>query len=174
MILVGLGSNRGDCAATLAAALTCLESFASGPVQRSSLWQTSPVDCPPDSGDFLNAVAAFPGRHALTPEALLYRLKLLERRFGRVETPVRNAPRELDLDLLVFAEETRDSAHFQLPHPRATERLFVLAPAAEVAPDLIWPGAGASVAQLLSQLQTNEQARRVPWPKALPTVARAS
>lgn len=171
MILVGLGSNRGDCAATLAAALTCLESFASGPLLRSSLWRTSPVDCPPDSGDFLNAVAAFQPRHALTPEALLYRLKLLERRFGRTETPVRNAPRELDLDLLVFGHEQRRSSEFELPHPRATDRLFVLAPAAEVAPDLVWPGGAATVAQLLAQLQTDEQAQRIPWPEATGAVA---
>lgn len=174
MILVGLGSNRGDCAATLAAALTCLERFARGGLLRSSLWRTSPVDCPPDSGDFLNAVAAFEGRHDLTPETLLYRLKLLERRFGRQETPVRNAPRELDLDLLVFDDQLRSGAEFQLPHPRARDRLFVLAPAAEVAPDLVWPGGAQSIAQLLAALNTTEQVQRVPWPRLEPAAASAS
>lgn len=173
MILVGLGSNRGDSAATLAAAMTCLASFARGPLLRSSLWQTSPVDCPPDSGDFLNAVAAFEGRHALTPEALLYRLKLLERRFGRQETVIRNAPRALDLDLLVFDNEQRHSADFQLPHPRATERLFVLAPALEVAPDLVWPGLDATVAALHQRLHSDEQVERLPWPAAAATRASA-
>ncbi len=156
MILVGMGSNQGNCAASLAAAMTCLESFARGPFRRSGIWQTSAVDCPPGSADFLNAVVAFEGRHALTPEVLLYRLKLLERRFGRTESPVRNAPRELDLDLLVFDDQLRASDDFQLPHPRATDRLFVLAPAAEVAPDLVWPGTDKTIATLLAQLDTDE------------------
>lgn len=170
MILVGLGSNRGDCAVILARAMTCLEGFARGTLRRSSIWRTSPVDCPPGSADFLNAVVAFDGRHALTPEILLYRLKLLERRFGRQETPVRNAPRELDLDLLLFDDEQRNSDQFQLPHPRATDRRFVLAPAAEVAPDLLWPGTGQSIAQLLEELHTDEVVEKL-QPQLLPRQA---
>ncbi len=73
---------------------------------QSSLWRTSPVDCPPDSGDFINAVVAFEPRDGLTPEGLLAALKQLEREFGRAAAPVRNAPRELDLDLLVYGDET--------------------------------------------------------------------
>jgi 2-amino-4-hydroxy-6-hydroxymethyldihydropteridine diphosphokinase len=160
MILVGLGSNRGDSAHALTGAMTEMESLAAGPYLRSSLWQTSPVDCPPGSGDFLNAVVAFQGRPTLTPELLLYRLKCMERRYGRGPVLVRNAPRELDLDLLVFDDALRHSDVFVLPHPRAIDRRFVLAPAAEVAPELRWPGTGRTVRELLATLDSAEQVRR--------------
>ena len=79
-----------------------LAEFAEGEVRRSSLWLTSPVDCPPDSADFINAAAAFEARASITPEWLLVELKALERIFGREEVLEKNAPRELDLDLLLF------------------------------------------------------------------------
>jgi 2-amino-4-hydroxy-6-hydroxymethyldihydropteridine diphosphokinase len=88
---------------------------------------------------------------------LLAALKKLEREYGRVVDSVRNAPRELDLDLLLFSEQVRDSADFVLPHPRAVNRLFVLAPAAEVVPDAIWPGTNLSVVELLNRLDSDEQ-----------------
>jgi 2-amino-4-hydroxy-6-hydroxymethyldihydropteridine diphosphokinase len=115
------------------------------------------VDCPPGSGDFINAAAAFQARDGLSPEALLGALKALEVEYGRGPTPVRNAPRELDLDLLLFDDQTRDEPDFTLPHPRAVNRLFVLAPAAQVAADVVWPGTGTTVSDLLAQLQTDEQ-----------------
>jgi 2-amino-4-hydroxy-6-hydroxymethyldihydropteridine diphosphokinase len=161
LILVGIGSNRGDRIATVQASIAALRSFASAAFRASSLWRTSPVDCPPGSGDFINAVVAFEPRAGLTPEALLGELKRLEREFGRAEAPVRNAPRELDLDLLVFGSERRSGAAFELPHPRATQRRFVLAPAAEVAPDFCWPGQGLSVTELLRALDSNEGAERL-------------
>jgi 2-amino-4-hydroxy-6-hydroxymethyldihydropteridine diphosphokinase len=127
------------------------ESFAA-----SSLWRTSPVDCPPGSAPFLNAAVRFDPIADLTAETLLNELKSLEKVFGRGRKIVRNAPRELDLDLLVFNNERRDTAHFVLPHPRAVDRLFVLAPLAQVAPDLVWPGTQTTVAQLLNTLETDE------------------
>ncbi|MEJ2087586.1 MAG: 2-amino-4-hydroxy-6-hydroxymethyldihydropteridine diphosphokinase, partial [Gammaproteobacteria bacterium] len=81
--------------------------------------------------------------------------------YGREAAPVRNAPRELDLDLLLFDDQTRDSADFTLPHPRAVNRLFVLAPAAEVLPDAIWPGTDQSIAELLAALETDERVMRL-------------
>jgi len=156
MILIGLGSNRGESAAIVKAAMARLAAFAQGQVRCSSLWRTSPVDCPPDSGDFINAAVAFEAREGLQPEELLGALKRLEASFGRAAPAVRNAPRELDLDLLLFDAETRDSVDFVLPHPRAVNRLFVLAPAAEVAPDAVWPGTGRTVAQLLARLASDE------------------
>ncbi|MEZ5559420.1 MAG: 2-amino-4-hydroxy-6-hydroxymethyldihydropteridine diphosphokinase [Pseudomonadales bacterium] len=161
MVLIGVGSNRGDTVATVIEAMRRLAAFASGPVRRSSLWRTSPVDCPPGSPDFINAAAAFEPRPGLTPEALLRGLKTLEAEYGREIQPVRNAPRELDLDLLVFGTETRDEPDFVLPHPRAVNRLFVLAPAEEVAPGLIWPGTGRTVAQLRRDLNSSERIDRL-------------
>ena len=123
----------------------------------SRLWRTSPVDCPPQSSDFVNAAVSFEAVEGLTPEILLDELKSLERKFGRGKKWVRNAPRELDLDLLVFDEETRSTPSFILPHPRATNRLFVLAPAAEIVPNLIWPTQGKTITELLRALESDEQ-----------------
>ncbi len=158
MVLIGLGSNQGQSAQILIAALRELERFAlPGTFVASSLWQTSPVDCPPGSDAFINAVAAFSAREGLTPEDLLRELKALERKYGRSAAVVRNAPRELDLDLLVFDAEMRDTELFTLPHPRAVDRLFVLAPAAEIAPELRWPGLDHTIRELLDALETDEQ-----------------
>jgi len=161
LILVGIGSNRGDSFAIVRQSIARLRAFANGPVRVSSLWRTSPVDCPPDSGDFINAVAAFEGAVGLTPETLLAGLKALEREFGRSVAPVRNAPRELDLDLLVFGDERRATIEFVLPHPRAVERRFVMAPALEVAPDLRWPGTDATVAELAARIDDGERVERL-------------
>lgn len=161
MVLIGLGSNRGDSRGIVSRAMQRLESFASGKFHRSHLWLTSPVDCPPGSNDFVNAAVAFEGAAGLTPENLLASLKSLEVEFGRAAEIVRNAPRELDLDLLLFDGHVRDSVDFILPHPRAVDRLFVLAPAAEVLPDAIWPGTGCTIGQLLDGLESDEQVTRL-------------
>lgn len=159
---MGLGSNQGDSVSIVRQALQRLSEFAAGDVCASSLWRTSPVDCPPDSGDFINAAAAFLPRPGMTPEALLKSLKALEREYGRAEVYQRNAPRELDLDLLLFGSEVRDSVDFTLPHPRAIDRLFVLIPAAEVLPDARWPGTNSSIAELLEALDSDEAVERLP------------
>lgn len=142
-------------------ALTRLQDFAAGAVHRSSLWRTSPVDCPPGSGDFINAAASFASRPGLTPEGLLAALKALEAEYGRRSPALRNAPRELDLDLLLFDDQQRSAADFELPHPRAVDRLFVLAPAAEVLPDAVWPGTGRTIADLLHALESDEHVQRL-------------
>lgn len=157
-MLIGVGSNQGDSLEIVKRAINDLEQFARPQTfQCSRLWHTSPVDCPPDSGMFLNAAVGFEALADLTPEVLLGQLKDLERKYGRGEKLVPNAPRELDLDLLVFEDEVRDSETFCLPHPRAAERLFVLAPVAEIAPELRWPGIGETVRELLHKLETDEQ-----------------
>ena len=138
-----------------------LADFAAGDVRCSSLWRTSPVDCPPGSGDFINAAAAFTARVGLTPEDLLSALKAIEVEYGRGQATVRNAPRELDLDLLLFDEQTRNSETFMLPHPRAVDRLFVLAPAEEVLPEAVWPGTGRTIRELRAALQTDEAVERL-------------
>lgn len=161
MVLIGLGSNQGASVAIVLEAMSRLEAFAVGPVMRSSLWRTSPVDCPPDAGEFINAAVAFEARAGLSPEALLAGLKALEHEYGARSASIRNAPRALDLDLLLFGDERRDTAEFRLPHPRAVNRRFVLAPAAEVLPDAVWPQTGASIRALLALLETDEQVVRL-------------
>lgn len=153
-VLVGLGANLGDAADALRTAAAVLTELGGGPgrVRASSLWRSAPVDCPPGSPFFLNAVVALPAPHGITPEALLGILQELERDRGRRRDGVRNAPRTLDLDLLAFGRRRRATAELVLPHPRAATRAFVLAPSAEVAPDFRWPGTEHTVAELLAAL----------------------
>ena len=161
MVLIGLGSNRGDSRRIVLEAMERLAMFAAGDLRRSSLWRTSPVDCPPGSSDFINAAAAFRARPDLSPEGLLGELKALEREYGRGAALVKNAPRELDLDLLLFDDQIRSSETFVLPHPRAVNRLFVLAPSEEILPEAIWPGTGQTISALRRALETDEAVERL-------------
>ena len=168
MVLVGLGSNRGDTVGFVRRAADELARLYPRDFRASSLWRTSPVDCPPGSGDFVNAVVSFDvdagnpaGDPAGDPEQLLARLKAMEKCYGRGVARVKNAPREIDLDLLVFGSEVRTVPGLTLPHPRAHLRRFVMVPAAEVAPGLVWPGTRRSIAQLAGALETEEVLTRI-------------
>ena len=121
-------------------------------ILKSSLWQTTPVDCPPDAPLFINAVAGIFPRAGETPESLLAKLQQLEKEFGRRPKTVVNEARPLDLDLITFGRETREAPLLILPHPRAHQRRFVLQPLSELAPDFILPGQSKTVEQLLSEL----------------------
>jgi 2-amino-4-hydroxy-6-hydroxymethyldihydropteridine diphosphokinase len=122
------------------------------PLIRSSLYTTEPVDCPPGSANFVNAVAILKTKQDETPETLLNALQQIEREFGRQPKTVINEARPLDLDLIAFAGERRDTAELTLPHPRAYGRRFVIEPLAEIAPNLILPGQTRTVADLLQSL----------------------
>ena len=161
LAFVALGSNLGDSRQIVLDAMARLQSISDVPVLTSSLWQTTPVDCPPDSPRFVNAVVGLSLRNEETPESLLIKLRVLEREFGRAPKTVLNEPRSLDLDLIAFGSETRDVPELVLPHPRAHLRRFVLQPLSEIAPDLILPGQGKTVAQLLAALQPDETVRRI-------------
>ena len=158
---VALGSNLGDSVATLRAAMDRLREHTVGEFLQSSLWQTSPVDCPPGSPRFVNAVVAFAPSPAETPERLLNKLQALEREFGRQRKKVLNEARPLDLDLIAFGNEAYSTPTLTLPHPRAHLRRFVLQPLAEIAPDLILPGQEMAVRELLQQLRTDEHIVRL-------------
>lgn len=132
--------------------MECLQSLSDEPIVRSSLWETTPIDCPPGSPPFLNAVVSLTPRPQETPETLLATLQQWERDFGRRPKQVLNEPRPLDLDLIRFGEEVRSSPQLTLPHPRAGQRRFVLEPLAEIAPDSVLPGQLKSVAGLLAEL----------------------
>ncbi len=161
-VFIALGSNLGDSPAVLAAAFDRLESWSSVPIRRSSLWTSTPVDCPPGSPRFLNAVAELASRRGDSPESLLAALQALEREFGRRPKLVLNEARPLDLDLIAWGREVRSTASLTLPHPRAHLRRFVLQPLAELAPELLLPGQTAPVEELLRDLQTDEILHRLP------------
>ncbi len=151
-VVVALGSNQGDSGKILVEAMDRLARLAGGSLRRSSLWRSAPVDCPPGSADFLNAVVAWAKAPEQTPETLLKTLQALEQEFGRRPKRVPNEPRPLDLDLIVFGRERRQTEPLTLPHPRARERAFVLCPLAEVLPNLVLPGETQTVRQLLEGL----------------------
>ena len=139
---IALGANLGEAAAVVASAIDALNRLPDTRLEaRSHLYRSAPVDA--QGPDFINAVAAVSTR--LTAPDLLLALHQLEQRAGR-ERPYRNAPRTLDLDLLLYGDACIDSAWLTLPHPRMMERAFVLIPLAEIALDLVPAAALAAVA----------------------------
>jgi 2-amino-4-hydroxy-6-hydroxymethyldihydropteridine diphosphokinase len=127
---IALGGNLGDPDLTLAQAMDDLAAIIGVTlISRSSLYRTAPVD---SSGpDYVNAVVEI--LTILTAPALLTQLQQLEQMAGR-ERPYRNAPRTLDMDILIYGDARVDSESLIIPHPRMTERAFVLVPLAEIAP----------------------------------------
>jgi 2-amino-4-hydroxy-6-hydroxymethyldihydropteridine diphosphokinase len=134
-VFVGIGANLGDAVATVRAAFDALSELpGTRCVARSSLYRSAPVDA--QGADYINAVAQLHTK--MLPAVLLKTLQAIEARFGR-ERPYRNAPRTLDLDLLLYGDRCIDTPLLTLPHPRMHERAFVLVPLAEIAPDLAQP-----------------------------------
>jgi 2-amino-4-hydroxy-6-hydroxymethyldihydropteridine diphosphokinase len=145
---VGIGANLGDARANVLDAIERLSHLPGAKLlQTSSLYRTAPIDSSGD--DYVNAVASLDTE--LDAHALLQSLFAIEQAHGR-ERPYRNAPRTLDLDLLLYGDEIIiDAPTLIVPHPRMHERAFVLAPLAEVAPDLVIPGRG-TVGALLAHV----------------------
>ena len=158
---IALGSNLGESHEIILAAITHAKSATDQPILQSSLWETTPVDCPPGSPPFLNAVVGLVPRIGETPESLLKKMQELERVFGRVPKKVLNEPRALDLDLIAFGNETLNSPALVLPHRRAHLRRFVLQPLSEIAPELVLPGQVKTVAELLAALPAGETVTRI-------------
>jgi 2-amino-4-hydroxy-6-hydroxymethyldihydropteridine diphosphokinase len=152
LVIVALGANLGNSKAQVLKAIDRLRELSDQPLQKSSLWETAPVDCPPGSPVFVNAIVGLVLRKGETPESLLKKLQAIEKEFGRKPKKVLNEARPLDLDLIAFGAERRSKKALKLPHPRAHERRFVLAPLAEIAPDLVLPGQSRTVEELLAGL----------------------
>jgi 2-amino-4-hydroxy-6-hydroxymethyldihydropteridine diphosphokinase len=139
---IGVGANLGDSVQAVRNAIARIGELRETQVTRkSSLYRTEPVDA--GGPDYINAVAEI-STHFTAPD-LLAHLQLLERAAGRERT-YRNAPRTLDLDLLLYGSARIDSAQLQVPHPRMNTRAFVLVPLAEIAPGLVSPEQLAAVA----------------------------
>jgi 2-amino-4-hydroxy-6-hydroxymethyldihydropteridine diphosphokinase len=135
---VALGANLGDAKATLSHAVHALaELTRTQLLDTSPIYQTEAVDS--EGPDYLNSVAKLSTE--LSPHELLAALQAIETTYGR-ERPYRNAPRTLDLDLLLYGGEHIATADLTVPHPRMHERAFVLAPLADIAPDVVVPGHG--------------------------------
>jgi 2-amino-4-hydroxy-6-hydroxymethyldihydropteridine diphosphokinase len=162
LVIIALGSNLGEPRRNILRAIDRLRQFSDEPLRVSSLWQTSPVDCPPDSPVFVNAVVALAPRSGETPELLLPRMQALEKEFGRQAKKTPNESRPLDLDLIAFGGEVRHGVSLTLPHPRACVRRFVLQPLAEVLPGLILPGGSRTVFEMLADLPPDPGVVRLP------------
>ena len=162
LAFISLGSNLGDAPANIRRALDRLQILSARLVLRSSLWETSPVDCPEGSPSFINAAAGLLPLPHETPESMLAKLQIMEKEAGRRSKKVVNEPRLLDLDLIVFGRETRNSPELVLPHPRALLRMFVLLPLSEIAAELVLPGQEKPVEELLAKLRSGETLTRLP------------
>lgn len=153
---IALGSNLGDRLANLCAARVKLQELTahSEPFLVASTYQTEPLLCPPGSPLFYNSVVeiGFDG----DPSELLEITQGIEKQLGRTAHAERNAPRIIDVDLLYFGDRIIDTEALVLPHPRLSERRFVLQPLAEIRPDLILPGQTHDIVGLLDNLISDE------------------
>jgi 2-amino-4-hydroxy-6-hydroxymethyldihydropteridine diphosphokinase len=154
---VGLGSNLGDRRENLARGLAGLKSAGLTLVAMSSVWETEPVDAP-SSRWFWNMVVKL--STALDPFEVLDRLLNVERDAGR-ERGVRNAPRTLDLDLLLLGRWVVRHPRLELPHPRMWQRRFVLDPLVELEPQLVNPATGRTAAEERDRLRDGPRVRRL-------------
>jgi 2-amino-4-hydroxy-6-hydroxymethyldihydropteridine diphosphokinase len=156
---LGLGSNMGDRKQNLAQALGLLSTHVM--VEKvSPVYETEPVGYK-DQPLFLNAVCLISTE--LKPGQLLHLARKIEAKLGR-KPSFANAPRPIDIDILFYDEEVLSSRELTIPHPRLTERAFVLVPLAEIAPSLVHPGNGKTVKGLLADLGQVTGVRR--WAEA--------
>jgi len=161
---LSLGSNLGDRAANLHAALAQLEA-AGRLLAVSALYETQPVDLPDDDPGvlpgqpwFLNGVAAI--ETEMTPRELLTLALRIEAEMGRLRMKEKG-PRNIDLDIVLFADRVVDEPGLKIPHPAMHRRRFVLEPLAEIAPDARHPALGKTAQQLLAELPEGQTVRRL-------------
>lgn len=149
---IALGSNIGDRLHHLRLGRIALEQLHSGstPPLVSTIYETEPVDCAPNSAAYLNAVMEI--EYEGQPVVLLDSLHQIENQLGRPSKRPRNAPRTIDLDILYAGNLTLNNDEIVIPHPRLHSRRFVLQPLEEIRPDLVLPGYQDSIRTLLEKL----------------------
>lgn len=151
---IALGSNQGNSLDILEKSLTALNQVPGITLKNTSSWyQTKPFGTIEPQPDYLNGCALLSVKQ--TPEELLVILQAIEIQFGRVAKGTLQ-PRTLDLDLLLYGDLVLNTSNLKIPHPRMTERAFVLVPLAEIAPDLIEPVSGTKIAKLLRNVDRSD------------------
>jgi 2-amino-4-hydroxy-6-hydroxymethyldihydropteridine diphosphokinase len=158
-VFLGLGSNLGHRETNLRRALAELESPRLRLLRASSIYETEPIGFL-DQGWFLNLAAEF--ETELFPKQLLVRLQRVERSMGRRRT-VKDGPRIIDIDILLYGASIVKTPELEIPHPRYRDRRFTLAPLAELAPTMTDPVTGRTMAELLAALK-GQTARRTTAP----------
>ena len=155
---IALGSNIEPRFAHLRAARRRIDFLHAGPdpVLCSKVYETSPVECPPGSPFFLNAVLELFIREE--PYEIFKKLQSIEQALGRRPSATRNSPRVIDIDLLYCGNIVIATPGLTLPHPRIANRLFVLRPLADIRPELILPTFSRTVEDLLRELSPAEHA----------------
>jgi len=156
--VLSLGSNLGDRLQSIQGAVSSLADTPDVWVTAvSPVYETEPVDSPPDAGPYLNAVVLLDT--TVSPQLLLDRALAIEDAYERERSDVTNAPRTLDVDLIAVGDKVIDEPSLTLPHPRAAQRPFVLLPWADLEPAAELPGAGP-IAELLEGLDRSGVVRR--------------
>lgn len=158
---IALGSNLGDRLRHLRAAMEKVLSVSPAAELRAvaPLYETEPVDCPEGSQSFYNTVVEISTE--LEPLALLHELRRIESDLGRPNMHALHAPRTVDLDLLYADDLVMQHPDLTLPHPRMTQRCFVMRPLADIRPGLVLPGETRSIATLLAALDSPEPPLRM-------------
>jgi len=166
-VYLSLGSNLGDRAANIARAIEALGAHGVRVTKTSSLYETEPVNVR-GGGWFLNV--AIEAETELMPRQLMQALLAVERSLGRVRRPGAEGaeqsglkePRTIDIDILLFGSSVVDAPGLAIPHPRMPERRFVLAPLAEIGPEVRHPVLQQTIAELLAGTPDRSQVRRFP------------
>jgi 2-amino-4-hydroxy-6-hydroxymethyldihydropteridine diphosphokinase len=158
---IGIGSNVGERLSNLQAAITALKK--TGIVEQvSPVYRTAPIG--PKQRDFLNAVVAL--RTALEPQELLRELKNIETEMGRPQVDLRWGPRIIDLDILLAGKAVVSTPSLKIPHAEMHERLFVLVPLSDIAPNTVHPVKKKQIATLRDELINRHTGQKVvPWKK---------
>jgi 2-amino-4-hydroxy-6-hydroxymethyldihydropteridine diphosphokinase len=156
-VFLSLGSNIGDRAANLNEAIAALAGAGVQVRKVSAFYETEPVDYFKQDW-FLNCVVQ--GETELPGGTLLAKLRVIETRMGSKKV-VAKGPRILDIDILLYGDETIATPELQVPHPRMTQRRFVLVPLAEIAPEIRHPSWHATAAELLAATNDRSEVRRV-------------
>lgn len=155
---IALGSNLGDRLANLQRALKAVLELKANVtlITAAPIYETEPVDCPEGSQSFYNTVVEVAA--LLEPLSMLSELRGIEARLGRSNDHFRHEPRTVDLDILYAGDVLMNHPDLIVPHPRMTQRRFVMEPLAAIRPGLLLPGQTADVQTLLARLESGERA----------------